>query len=61
MAKSMEYVDKMEQAIIDALGAERALDAITRALDYDTKADIYSYIIRCHDIQGVEDEDNSNS
>ena len=48
MAKSMEYVDKMEQAI-------------TRALDYDTKADIYSYIIRCHDIQGVEDEDNSNS
>lgn len=61
MAKSMEYVDKMEQAIIDALGAEGALDAITRALDYDTKADIYSYIIRCHDIQGVEDENNSNS
>ena len=38
MAKSMEYVDKMEQAIIDALGAEGALDAITRALDYDTKS-----------------------
>lgn len=61
MAKSMEYVDAMEQAIIEALGAEGALDAITRALSYDTKEDIYSYIIRCHDIQGVEDEDNSNN
>lgn len=31
------------------------------AFSREVMADIYSYIIRCHDIQGVEDEDNSNS
>lgn len=45
-----EKVDTMENLIIENLGAEGALDAIIRALDYDTKEDIYDYIIRCHDI-----------
>ena len=54
MAKSIEAVDKMEEAIIEALGVEGALDAITRALSYDTKEDIYAYIMRCHAIESDE-------
>ena len=57
MAKSMETVDRMEQIIIDALGEAGALDAITRALSYDVKEDIYSYIIRCHDLEAEDVED----
>lgn len=55
MAKDMQTVDRMEEAIIEALGVEGALDAITRALSYDTKEDIYSYIMRCHDIEEPQD------
>ena len=46
-----EKVDAMEELIIENLGTEGALSAIIKALDYDTKADIYDYIIRCHDIE----------
>lgn len=45
-----EKVDTMEELIIENLGVEDALFSIIKALDYDTKADIYDYIIRCHDI-----------
>lgn len=46
-----EKVDAMENLIIENLGAECALDAIIRALDYDIKEDIYDYIIRCYEIE----------
>lgn len=46
-----EKVDTMEELIIENLGAEDALFSIIKALDYDTKADIYDYIIRCHNIE----------
>ena len=42
-----EKVDAMENLIIENLGNEGALFAIIKALDYDTKKDIYEYIIRC--------------
>ena len=46
-----ENVDTMEELIIENLGAEGALFEIIKALDYDTKEDIYEYIIRCHGIE----------
>ena len=46
-----EKIDNMEDLIIENLGAEGALSAIIKALDYDTKEDIYDYIIRCNDIE----------
>ena len=46
-----EKVDTMEELIIENLGAEGALFAIIKALDYDTKEDIYDYIMRCHDLE----------
>lgn len=45
-----ETVDAMENLIIENLGVEGALDAIIKALDYDTKQDVYDYIISCYDI-----------
>ena len=46
-----EKVDNMENLIIENLGVEDALYSIIKALDYDTKEDIYDYIIRCYDIE----------
>ncbi len=53
---NMEHVDELEKQIIDAMGPAAALDAITRALDYDTKAEIYAYIMRSYDIEPDDDE-----
>ena len=47
----IEKVDTMEELIIENLGAEGALFAIIKALSYDTKEDIYDYIMRCHDLE----------
>ncbi len=52
----MKRVDSMEAEIIDGLGEAGALEAITRALDYDTKEDIYSYIIRVYDLESNPEE-----
>ena len=52
--KTFKEVDSMEECIIDALGDAGALEAITAALDYNTKADIYDYIVRMYDLE-VED------
>ena len=46
--ESFKKIDAMEERIIDALGESGALEAITAALDYDVKADIYDYIIRMY-------------
>lgn len=51
----MSHIDDMEQTIIDRLGEAGALDAITRALSYDQKAEIYDYIIRVYDLEGEAD------
>ena len=48
-------VQKMEDLIIDTLGTEEALNAIIKALDVDTKNDIYEYIIRVYDLSNGED------
>lgn len=50
-------VDVMEQNIIDQMGAEAALQAIVRALSYDTKENVYSYICREYEIKIENDED----
>lgn len=52
-----ERVDAMEEAIIEQLGEEGALLAIIKALDTDTKEDIYKYIVRCYEVEVNEDEE----
>ena len=47
----METVDKMEESIIEALGYEQAFEALSKALSYDTKEDMYKYIMRMHEIE----------
>lgn len=50
MYKTMENVDNLEEYIKEILGTEEFLNAITRALSYDTKSDIYNYIKRMYDL-----------
>ena len=50
----IQKVDAIEERMIDYLGTEEMLLSIIKALDYDTKEDIYKYICQCHDI-GIED------
>ena len=45
-----DSVDQMEDIILETLGAETFLDALIKALDYDTKRDMYEYIMRCYEI-----------
>lgn len=47
----MKKVDNIEEVLKEYLGAEGLLEAITRALNYDTKEDIYNYIVRMYDIE----------
>ena len=49
-------INRKEEAIIEALGFEGALEAISKALSYDTKDDIYEYIIRCYEVEFEEEE-----
>lgn len=56
MRKSIEQIDGMEERIIGLLGESNTLNAICQALDYDTKADIYNYIIRMYDLAIEEEE-----
>ncbi len=48
--KDVSGIDAMEDEIKEALGTEEMLAAVLRALDYDTKADIYDYIKRMYDL-----------
>lgn len=50
----MQDVDAKEQAILDALGAEGAFDALSKALSYDTKEEMYDYIMRCYEIEAPD-------
>ena len=50
----IQKVDAIEERMIDYLGTEEMLLSMIKALDYDTKEDIYDYICRCHDID-IED------
>ncbi len=51
-------VQEMEDLIIDTLGVEEALNTITKALDVDTKNDIYKYIIRVYDLSTNNEDFN---
>lgn len=51
----IKKVDNIEEVLKEYLGAEGLLEAITKALNYDTKEDIYDYIARIHDID-IEEE-----
>ena len=46
----MGIIDTIEKEIKEALGAEEMLKAVLKALDYDTKANIYEYIERMYDL-----------
>ena len=46
----MKKVDNIEEVLKEYLGAEGLLEAIIKALSYDTKEDIYNYISRMYDI-----------
>ena len=52
----MQNVDKMEETIVNALGYEESFEALSRALNYDTKQEMYEYIIRMYDLNQDEDE-----
>lgn len=61
----MAQVNKMEDRIIDYLGCEEAFNAISKALDVDTKNTVYKYIIRNYEIplcefEGYEFDPNGN-
>ncbi len=47
-------IDGMEKRIFDALGPEKAYEEINKALGYDTRKDIYEYIIRMWDLDYFE-------
>ncbi len=49
--ENMKQIDQQEELIIDNLGTAGALEAITRAMSYDDKKEIYDYIIRVYDIE----------
>ena len=48
--QDMGIIDTIGEEIKEALGAEKMLDEVLRALDYDTKIDVYDYIKRMHDL-----------
>lgn len=50
MKNQFLYVDTIEQELFEEMGSFQFLQAIIRALDYDTKQEIYEYIARCYDI-----------
>ena len=43
-------IDTIGEEIKEALGAEKMLDEVLKALDYDTKIDVYDYIKRMYDL-----------
>ena len=45
-------VNEMEEMIVECLGVPCAFDAVLKALSYQQKEEIYSYIIRCYDLEG---------
>lgn len=46
----MGIIDTIGEEIKEALGAEKMLDEVLNALDYDTKIDVYDYIKRMYDL-----------
>lgn len=53
----MDKVNMMEEAIVEQLGYEGAFNALSKALSYDKKEDVYEYITRCYEIK-IEEEDD---
>jgi len=54
---TMQEVDRIENIILDTIGESEFLNAITKALSYDTKADIYKYIARQYDIREADEDE----
>ena len=50
-------INRKEEAIIEELGFKEAFNAVSKALSYDTKEDIYDYIIRCYEVEIEEEEE----
>lgn len=48
---SMKEIDEIEMVLEETLGKEKMLNSIERALDYDTKQDIYLFIARMYEIE----------
>lgn len=55
---TMDEVNDMEDLIIESMGYEGYYEAVSRALNYDTKADIYDYIIRVYELNVEEYEED---
>jgi hypothetical protein len=63
---TMDNVDAMEEKLydyfdVDGGGAKDLLEAIIKALDYDTKGEIYEYIIRAYDVDSYFEESEDDS
>lgn len=52
------YVDTIEQTLIEELGETAFINAVTRAMSYYDKQEIYEYIARCYDIDIKECEED---
>lgn len=52
-------INRKEELIIEALGFEGAFDAVVKALSYDTKEDVYDYILRCYEIEDDTEEEEA--
>ncbi len=53
---TVSEVNEMEKMIVDCLGEFQVLDEIIRALNYEDKAEIYSFFIRCYDLAELDED-----
>ena len=57
---TMDEVDAMEELIVESMGYEGYYESVSRALNIDTKSDIYEYIIRVYELNAEEDDENED-
>ena len=48
--KNYQEIEQLEEKLIEILGIEEFLKALTKAMSYDTKLDYYEYICKNYDI-----------
>ena len=52
--RTYEKIDELEEQLIELLGVEELLNALTRAMSYDEKEDYFNYICRMYDVDVEE-------
>lgn len=57
MRNPYEFIDEQQEILTEYLGTENFLDALCRAMSYDTREDLFRYICRCYEVPNVMDND----